>query len=308
MAITIQTEKPTAAPPQQKSYGNVIFALVLLTLGIVLFFSVDTKVAAPDFEFQDFLGLWAILFFAGCVSGMTGFAFSTIGNLSQLLLPPVSAVPMLQGLSFVNQITSITKLRKDMPRKLKEWFPYGPGPAVIGGLICVQLGVWMLNNLPGPVLTLLIGGVVFVYSVYLTFKPEGYSIKAKWFGGPATGVVVGGLGGLVGGFTGFPGVSVVMWTGLRAIAKAQVRAIVQPFIIILNGAAIISGAIQNPAKFGVGYFLLLALTLPAVLPGTLTGVWIYHKLSERQFKRAVYVLLFLVGTLLVIKGWTGLSK
>jgi uncharacterized membrane protein YfcA len=53
---------------------------------------------------------------------------------------------------------------------------------------------------------------------------------------------------------------------------------------------------------------MLALTIPAVLPGTLTGVWIYHRLSESTFKRTVFVLLLLVGVLLVAKGWSGLHR
>jgi uncharacterized membrane protein YfcA len=53
---------------------------------------------------------------------------------------------------------------------------------------------------------------------------------------------------------------------------------------------------------------LLALTIPSVLPGTLTGVWIYNKLSEVNFKRVVFILLMLVGATLVIKGWAGIYQ
>lgn len=211
---------------------------------------------------------------------------------------------MLQGLSIINQLTSITKLRKDMPKKWKDWFPYGPGPVIIGGLCGVYGGVWILNNLPGPILTLIIGCLVCVYSLYLTFKPTGFVIHR--FTGPASGAVVGAVGGTIGGFTAFPGLAVVMWTGLRDITKAQTRAIVQPFIVFLQIAALVVNAYQHPARFGKPYWLMLALTVPAVLPGTLTGVWIYNKLSEVNFKRAVFVLLMLVGVTLVLKGWSGM--
>jgi len=97
-----------------------------------------------------------------------------------------------------------------------------------------------------------------------------------------------------------------MWTGVRDITKAKVRALVQPFIITLQLAALITNAIHYPSHFGKPYWIMLALTVPAVLPGTLTGVWIYHKISEVNFKRVVFVLLIVVGVGLIVKGWSGL--
>jgi uncharacterized membrane protein YfcA len=290
--------------PKKRAYGNLIFAMALVAIGVVLFFSLDTHAAAPSFTFDTFVELWVILFFSGLTCGISGFAFSSIGNLSQLLIPPITAVPMLQGLSIFNQLTSITKLRKDMPKKFRDWFPYGPGPAILGGFLGVQAGVWVLNNLPGPVLTLSIGILVCIYSLYLTFKPAGFAVRG--YDGPAPGAAVGAVGGAIGGFTAFPGLPVVMWTGLRDISKAQTRAIVQPFIVFLQLAAIATNAYQHPERFGKHYWTMLALTVPAVLPGTLTGVWIYHKLSEGNFKRLVFILLMLVGTTLVLKGWSGM--
>lgn len=291
--------------PQKNSYGNLMFAILMVAVGVVLFFTLDTHAAAPSFTLNKFIELWVILFFSGLICGISGFAFSSIGNLSQLLIPPITAVPMLQGLSILNQLTSIAKLRKDMPKKLRDWFPHGPGPAILGGLLGVQAGVWILNNLPGPILTLTIGILVCIYSLYSTFKPTGFTING--YDGPTTGAVVGAVGGAIGGFTAFPGLAVVMWTGLRkTITKAQTRAIVQPFIVFLQIAAIATNAYQHPDRFGVPYWTMLALTIPAVLPGTLTGVWIYSKLSEVNFKRVVAILLILVGVTLVVKGWSGM--
>lgn len=289
---------------KKNSYSNLIFAIVLVAIGITLFLTLDLQSAAPSFTLNKFIGLWLILFFSGLICGISGFAFSSIGNLSQLLIPPITAVPMLQGLSIFNQLTSITKLRKEMPKKFKDWFPNGPGPAILGGFLGVQAGVWILNNLPGPILTLAIGILVCIYSLYSTFKPTGFTLRG--YDGPATGTVVGAVGGAIGGFTAFPGLAVVMWTGLRNITKAQTRAIVQPFIVFLQLAALITNAVQHPERFGESYWIMLALTIPAVLPGTLTGVWIYSKLSEINFKKVVFILLMLVGVTLVIKGWSGL--
>ena len=42
--------------------------------------------------------------------------------------------------------------------------------------------------------------------------------------------------------------------------------------------------------------------IPVVLPGTLTGVRLYHRVSELDFKRACFILLGIAGVGLLIKA------
>ena len=254
----------------------------------------------PGLTLSIFLTLALILFMAGLMSGLTGFAFSAIGALTLFLLPPITAVPLLQALSACNQMLSLGKLRKDMPRTWSEWWPYGPGPAILGGLIGVPAGVWLLNNLPGPRIVLALGALITIYSIYSLFKPTG--LKIHGFGGAPSGFVVGALGGAIGGFTAFPGLTVVVWTGLRNLSKAQSRAIVQPFILTLQILSLVTNGMQHPKNFGMPFWTLLTLMIPVVLPGTLTGVWLYHRVSELDFKRACFILLGLAGVGLLIKA------
>ncbi len=274
----------------------------MIGVAILLFFTLDTKRAAPGFTLDHFLALGAILFFAGMMSGMTGFAFSAIGALTLFLLTPIVAVPLLQALSGCNQLLSIGKLRKDMPRTAKEWWPTGPGPAIVGGLAGVQVGVWLLHNLPGPQIMLILGALIVLYSAYSLFKPSG--LKIHGFGGAPTGLLVGALGGAIGGFTAFPGLTVVVWTGLRDLSKHKARAIVQPFILVLQFVSLATNAFQHPNNFGASFWIMLALTIPVVLPGTLTGVWLYHRISDVEFKRACFILLAVSGIGLLVKALT----
>jgi uncharacterized membrane protein YfcA len=287
-------------PRKGSSYKGLLLPIAMIGLAIVLYFTLDTRVAAPSFTLLHFVILAIILFFAGLMSGLTGFAFSAIGALTLFLLAPIVAVPLLQGLSACNQMLSISKLRKDMPKRLKEWFPYGPGPAILGGLLGVQAGVWLLNNLPGKRIMLILGILILLYSIYMPMKPA--SLKVHGFGGPGTGAVVGALGGAIGGFTAFPGLTVVIWTGLRDMSKAASRAIVQPFILTLQIVSLITNGLQHPKNFGPPFWIMLALSIPVVLPGTLTGIWLYHRVSEENFKRACYILLAIAGVGLVIKA------
>ena len=294
---TLADSAPRVA--KESSYSGLVLPISMFGIAILLFLTLDTKVAAPDFTLSHFLALGGILFIAGLMSGLCGFGFAAPGALSLFLLPPVTAIPMLQGLSACNQMMSISKLHKDMPKTLRQWFPHGPGPVILGGLFGVPVGVWLLNNLPGPTITLIIASLIIFYSVYGLFKPTGFKIHA--FVGAPSGAAVGALGAVIGGFTAQPGMAVIVWTGLRDMSKAANRAMVQPFILTMQLVALITNGIQHPANFGARFWIMLALTVPVVLPGTLTGVWLYHRLSDLDFKRASYTLLGLGGVALIVR-------
>jgi len=49
------------------------------------------------------------------------------------------------------------------------------------------------------------------------------------------------------------------------------------------------------------FWLLLALSLPAVVPGTLSGLALYRRTSDLNFKRVSYLLLGLSGLCLMAK-------
>ena len=282
------------------SYTGLVLPISMIGLAVLLYFLLDPGVVLPSFNLVRFLLLALILFAAGLMSGLTGFAFSAIGALTLFLLPPITAVPMLQALSACNQMLSLGKLRKEMPKTWREWWPSGPGPAILGGLTGVQAGVWLLNNLPGPRIVMALGVLITLYSIYSLFKPT--RLKIHRFGGAPSGFVVGALGGAIGGFTAFPGLTVVLWTGLRDLPKSQSRAIVQPFILTLQVLSLVTNGIQHPHNFGVPFWTVLALMIPVVPPGTLTGVWLYHRISELDFKRACFILLGIAGVGLLIKA------
>src|SRR5664280_2337102 len=92
-------------------YKGLILPILLIGLAVLLFLTLDTTVLGQKFTMWHFLALATILFMAGMMSGMTGFAFSAIGALTLFLLPPITAVPLLQALSACNQMLSLGKLR-----------------------------------------------------------------------------------------------------------------------------------------------------------------------------------------------------
>ena len=114
-------------------------------------------------------------------------------------------------------------------------------------------------------------------------------------------MAVGAAGGIIGGFSAFPGSIPVVYLGLRGVSKAETRGITQPYILALQLISLSILALTHSAIFNAQFWLLWALTLPAVLLGSSTGVALYRRMSEVNFRRAVLILLIISGVSLLAK-------
>ncbi|MDB5419343.1 MAG: hypothetical protein JWP50_2762 [Phenylobacterium sp.] len=246
------------------------------------------------------IGLLVVILAASAVmSGLSGFGFSAIGALCLTLLPPQLGVPLLMTLSAANQVMSLRQLKADM-KPFRQWWPDGPAPYLLGGLIGVPLGLMILRSLPTSNLMAVFGGFLVLYAAYSLLKPRAAhaQVKDSWLASS----LVGMTGGVIGGFTAFPGAPVVVWSGLRHLPKRESRAIVQPYIFGLQVLAIGLLALQRPQTFDRSYWMLVAITVPVVLPCTLLGVNLYRSLSDINFRRVTFMLLGVSGVGLLIKA------
>ena len=120
--------------------------------------------------------------------------------------------------------------------------------------------------------------------------------------GRKTAVAVGALGGVVGGFSGFGASALVVYLGLRDASKSVTRGITQPYILTMQLVSLAVLAVTEPAIFDIFFWFLWAMTLPAVLLGSNTGVALYRRLSDTNFRRAVLILLIASGASLMAKA------
>jgi uncharacterized membrane protein YfcA len=60
-------------------------------------------------------------------------------------------------------------------------------------------------------------------------------------------------------------------------------------------------AVADVTIFNIFFWFLWAMTLPAVLLGTSSGVALYRRLSDKNFRRAVLILLIVSGASLMAK-------
>lgn len=300
---------PLSAPivcsqPSAGLLGSTKHKLVLgAAAGLVAILAIiaacpTTPNALAGLSLRELASIEAIVFLSGVMSGLSGFGFSAIGAASLLFLSPVLQVPLFQALSTGNQLLSVGQLRADMPKSRKALWA-GPGPCMLGGAVGVPIGIWLLSHLPATQLMVVFGVLLCAYATYSMLRPA--SFKLRGYSGPGWGAAVGFIGGVVGGFTAFPGAAVVVWTGLRGLPKAQHRAVVQPYIIVSQIYSLGLVALLHPMYLSGQFWTLLALSLPVVVPGTLTGLAIYRRTSDLNFKRISYLLLGLSGLALLAK-------
>ncbi|WP_217497476.1 sulfite exporter TauE/SafE family protein [Trinickia violacea] len=242
--------------------------------------------------------LMMILSVSAVTSGLSGFGFSAIGAASLWLLPPSLGIPLLMALSSANQLMSLKQIRSDM-KPLRQWWPNGPAPYILGGLLGVPLGLEILHSLPTPVLMVCFGAFLITYAGYSIFRrPKQRPNTGGW----PSSVLVGLLGGVIGGFTAFPGALVVIWIGRSGLPKEESRAIVQPYIFAMQLVSLCMLAVQHPSTFDARFWSLFATAVVIVLPSTLLGVRIYKSLSDMNFRRICFTLLGTSGCAIFSKG------
>ena len=172
-------------------------------------------------------------------------------------------------------------------------------PFLVGGLIGVPIGVWLLGEVDPRAFKLAIGLFLIIYSTVMLFG--NYAPQILWGGDVADGMI--GLGGgILGGLAGLSGPLPTMWAAVRGWNKKIRRAIFQGF-----NFPILCGALVIYALYGFLNAEVWRLALIA-LPGTLVGAWIgseiYRRASDVGFHRMVLCILALSGvTLLMTTGF-----
>jgi hypothetical protein len=233
----------------------------------------------------------AIVFVAAALSSVAGFAFSAIcGALLFYVMPPVLAVQLMMVCSIAIQGFSVLALRHAIDWRVLWRF-------LLGGVLSIPVGVYLLLDLDSAIYCRVLGAFLVAYGIFMLLRPAArLDVPHRWADG-----VAGLLGGITGGFAGFPGAFVTIWCGLKGWDKNRQRGIYQPFILIMQvlGLAAISfaatGSRHGFHSIGLGSLLYV----PPALLGTWCGLGWYRRLSDAQFTRVVNLLLIAAGAALV---------
>jgi uncharacterized protein len=253
---------------------------------------IDTDNARPEsvmVGLGSFLLLSVAVFSGAFVSGLAGFAFSAVaGGILLHVMEPLEAVPLMMACSVGVQSANLWALRKSI--RWRESMVL-----VIGGLLGVPVAVWLLCSADATVFREGFGLVVALYAGCMLFRPSLQHFPPMHRGRNA---LVGFGGGLIGGLTAMPGALPTIWCDMHGVPKNQQRGLVQPFIAAMQIFALLLMLAQNDLSSKI--LVDLALSLPALLVGSVLGIAAFRNVNEAVFRRIILAVLLLSGALLVV--------
>ena len=229
------------------------------------------------------------LLVASVASGLAGFAFALVASACVLhFRDPVDATPLILAGSLLAQCLTILAFRGHV--KWDRVLPF-----VLCGLVGIPLGTWLLAAIPAAPLRSAIGAFLVVYAAYMLFRGQPRPIQ--WGGKTADGAV-GFLGGVLGGLGGLSGALPTLWAGLRGWSRDEQRAVYQPYIFVMQAAAL--GALWAQGAIGPRAVADFAWCLPPIVLGAWLGLKLYGRVNDAQFRKIVLGLLLASGVVLLL--------
>ena len=229
----------------------------------------------------------AAVFVASTLSSIAGFAFSAIcgAMLFHMGGKPVHIVQVMIVCSIAIQLFSVMTLRNAI-----DWRYLGR--FILGGAFGLPVGVYLLTHLASAQYMKFIGLFLIAYGSYMLLRPRVSTTYTNRVGDYAAGF----LGGVTGGFAGFPGAFVTIWCGWKGWDKDRQRGVYQPFILIMQVLALgLITLVQSAHARGGGIDLPTLSYVPGALLGSWCGIGIFRRLTDRQFALSVNLLLIASG-------------
>ena len=230
------------------------------------------------------------VFLGAIVQGFSGFAFSAVAGaiLLQVQVPGV-AIPLLMICSLLVQVFVLVRLRTAL--SFERSLPY-----LAGGMGGVILATLVFDRIDPHVFRQLFGGFLMIYAFSTMLRPQSALLGMKVR--PVGHAAVGFAGGLVGGLTAMPGAVLAIWCDAHAMPKISQRAVVQPFIAAMQSLALVFLFLKAPGA-SAAVLPHLPFVLPALLAGSTLGLFLFGKVSDAGFRRAISVLLLFSGVALL---------
>jgi uncharacterized membrane protein YfcA len=240
---------------------------------------------------SDGMPAMATIFAASLISSTAGFAFSALAGaaLFHLVASPARALEIMLVCSVANQAMMTWSMRDDI-----VWATVARYAA--GGTIGVLAGIIAVTTMASSTYVLVAGCFLMCYGAYTLFgrPPRLPNLP------PAFDTVVGLLSGFFGGILAFPSVLVVIWTGCKGIDRRTQRAIYQPFILLMQIAAISALMLVSHVHSGSSNFVFTDLLyMPVALLGTSLGLRLFNRVTDGQFKALMSAMLIASGAALL---------
>ena len=228
---------------------------------------------------------------AGFVQGISGFAFGLVALVFWAwVVPPSVAAPLVVGCSLLGQLLTIRAARQGF--NLRRALPF-----VVGGVLGVPLGAWLLPHIPQDGFKAGLGLLLLLWCPTMLFATNLPRIAA---GGRLADAAAGWLGGVMGGLGGISGPAPTLWCTLRGWDKHAQRAVFQTFHTTMHTLTLTAYFFSGLLTAPTGRMFLVAV--PAMLVPSLIGARLYHRVSDLAFRRFVLISLLISGAMLLLRA------
>ena len=233
--------------------------------------------------------------FASVGGFMRGFA----GTATTLFMVPLFSLVLVPAEAvLLGVLLDVAATAPLVPRALRQADWSSLAPLLVGGVVVIPLGAYLLVSMPVAAMRIAIA-VTVVFSSLLLLSGWSYP-------GPKTPVVsfaVGAFAGTLGSATGIGGPPIAVYFLATGAPAPEVRANlnVYSFIRMSLSAAMIAYA----GSFGVGILVKTGLLFPAMIAATWIGTRAFRVVSDRVFRRALLIVLIALGIWLVIRTVAG---
>jgi len=161
----------------------------------------------------------------------------------------------------------------------------------------VPLGAWLLPHIPQDGFKAGLGVLLLLWCPTMLLAVELPRITA---GGRLADAGAGWIGGVMGGLGGLSGPAPTLWCTLRGWDKHAQRAVFQTFHTSMHTLTLTAYFFSGLLTAPTGQMFLVAA--PAMLVPSLIGARLYHRVSDRAFRRFVLILLLISGALLLMRA------
>jgi len=224
----------------------------------------------------------AAVFVGGVVRGYTGFGSSMVWVTSlTLVMPPATVVPIILAMEVLASLHLLGSAWRAV-----EW--RSVGPLVVTACLSTPVGVWLLAITPARTMQVAISVVVVATALVLW---RGYALRRA----PGMAAVIGAgvVSGVLTGSTSAGGPPVVIFYFATPAGVHVARASLIAFFMLTDAVGVAIAAASG--LFTWDSALRVALFVPPMLAGTVLGSRRFVRADPEAFRRAVLLLLILLG-------------
>ena len=243
--------------------------------------------------------------FAGAfVAGFAGFGLAAAAGAFLLhAIDPKTAVPLMMMCSVLAQSAGLLYLRKTLV--LAPALPF-----IAGGILGLPIAIAVFRSLETDTFRSAFGLFLVLYAAWSLSRQfpllrpahatvSGFPLQTsfhatKWRTRSGRSIV-GFLAGIVGGLTAMPGALLSVWADATAMSKVEQRSFVQPFILIMQIAAL-AMMVATPGALNRELIYPFLLSLLPLALGTGLGLFLFGRADARNSRRSFWLSCYSPGS------------